>query len=112
MGQDAIKDEMVDCVAERFRALGDPTRIRILMRLKEAPCNVTTLAAELHLSQSSISKHLTVMRHVGILQSQREGTHSLYSIKDARIFDLCDLMCEGIRRHHTDMQSALGMDGK
>ena len=109
MDEIKINEEMVTCVAERFRVLSDRTRIRILLRLKAGPANVGSLARDVGLSQSSISKHLAQLRQVGILQVQREGTHALYSIRDPQIFDLCALMCEGVRRHHGAMHEALGL---
>lgn len=101
--------EMISRVAERFAALADETRIRIMMRLHGGECNVSTLSAELGVSQPSVSKHLGILRHAGMVEVRREGTQSICSVRDRSTFDLCEIVCSGVLRHQADVQSALGM---
>lgn len=99
--------EMLSKIAERFRALADESRLRIMLRLKQGECNVSTLSSELEIAQPSVSKHLALLRQVGLIQVRHEGPQSLYSIRDASVFDLCEIVCSGVTRYHEQMLEAL-----
>ncbi len=79
-----MSDEMVGRVVERLRALADETRVRLLLRLKRGECNVTALAADLGVAQASVSKHLNVLRQVGIVAVRREGTQGCPCCRNRR----------------------------
>jgi ArsR family transcriptional regulator len=68
-------------LAERFRALADPTRVAIVNRLAQAEetC-VCDLTAVFDLSQPTISHHLKVLRDAGLVDSSRRGTWAYYRI--------------------------------
>ena len=68
-------------VAERFRALADPTRVAIVNRLAQAEetC-VCDLTAAFELSQPTISHHLKVLREAGLVESSRSGTWAYYRL--------------------------------
>src|SRR5438132_6237285 len=68
-------------VAERFRALADPTRVAIVNRLAQAEetC-VCDLTAAFDLSQPTISHHLKVLREAGLVESTRRGTWAYYRV--------------------------------
>jgi ArsR family transcriptional regulator len=104
-----LSDEMVSRIAERFRGLADPTRIRILLRLQAGECNVSTLAVEIGVAQASISKHLAVLRGLGFVQVRREGVQAFCSIRDPALPRLCQLMCDGVARHAQEQHAALGL---
>lgn len=101
--------ELVAKVAERLRALGDENRLRLLMRLREGPSSVSTLTEGLGLAQPSVSKHLGVLKQVGLVRARREGNQMIYFVHDASIFDLCTVVCEGVVNHLRDQQQALGL---
>ncbi len=67
---------MSSCECTRMlKALADETRWRIVQYLLNAErANVTTLVAELRVSQPNISKHLRILREAGIVASEKEGT--------------------------------------
>lgn len=104
-----IDAPMVDRIVERFRALGDATRIRILVRLQAGKCNVTTLAQELGAKQASMSKHLAVLRNVGFIEMKRVGAQAFCSALDPALPTLCRLMCDGIVRHAKQQRKLLGL---
>ena len=68
-------------VADRFRALADPTRVAIVNRLSTADelC-VCDLTAAFELSQPTISHHLKVLRDSGLVESTRRGTWAYYRL--------------------------------
>ena len=94
-----FREELLQDVVERLRALADENRIRLLMRLREGQCNVTALAEELGIAQASVSKHLSVMRRVGIVDVDRQGNQAIYRVRDESVFDMCELVCGGVVRH-------------
>ena len=95
----AFREELVPKVAERLRALADETRLRLLLRLRKGEANVTELSRELGAAQASISKHLSTLRQVGLVQVRREGVQAIYSVKDRSVFEMCQLVCDGVIRH-------------
>jgi ArsR family transcriptional regulator len=68
-------------LAERFRALADPTRVAIVNRLSGADelC-VCDLTAAFDLSQPTISHHLRILRDAGLVESSRRGTWAYYRL--------------------------------
>ena len=93
-----LNPQSVDLIAERFRALAEPVRLRILMALREGERNVTALADGQDTSQANISKHLQVLTACGFLKRRKDGLNVLYSIADPNIFTLCETVCGNIKK--------------
>lgn len=74
------------------RALGDPTRLHILYALHNEPKRVTALAEELDSPQSSVSRHLAILRQRSLVQTERNGTEIIYRLADERIVQVLDMM--------------------
>ena len=89
--------DLLDLIASRFKALSEPARLRILDALRGGPRTVTELVNETHLGQTNVSKHLALLRASGLVVRQRVGSFVHYGIADARIYALCDLMCDQLR---------------
>lgn len=102
-----FRPELIGHVVERFQALADENRLRLLMRLRDGECNVTTLSEELEISQASTSKHLSVLRQVGLVEVTRQGTQAIYRIHDESVFDMCQIVCDGVVRHIQEKQEIL-----
>src|SRR4051794_16368248 len=103
--------ELLPRVAARFAALADPTRLRLLMRLRRGAANVTALTAEMAVAQASVSKHLAVLKQVGLVECTKVGTQCLYRVRDESVFDLCRIVCDGVVRHAEREHAALGLAG-
>ncbi len=88
-----LPDELADLIARRFRAIGEPMRVRILDRLRDGEANVNELADDLGASQQNISKHLAVLAGAGILARRKDGNRVYYRIADEGVFELCDQVC-------------------
>ena len=93
-----IPDELVELIAKRFRAIGEPARIRILDRLRGGEATVSELAEALSTSQQNVSKHLTVLADVGILGRRKDGTRVYYAIADERVLGLCEDVCGSVEQ--------------
>jgi DNA-binding transcriptional ArsR family regulator len=89
---------LVELIARRFRALGEPMRIRLLDRLREGEASVNELAETLGTSQQNVSKHLGVLAEVGILGRRKEGTYVYYRIVDESVFALCEQVCGSVQQ--------------
>ena len=98
---------LVELIAERFRVLGEPMRIRLLDALREAPATVQELEQATDASQQNVSKHLGVLMRSGLVSRRKQGTFSLYAIADEGVFELCDQVCGGIRRQLDELDALL-----
>ena len=99
---------VVDIVAERFRALGEPMRIRILDLLRDGEMTVGELADALGTTQQNVSKHVGVLQRAGIVGRRRDGVRTPYAITDETVLDLCGIVCGGICRETQGLADALG----
>jgi DNA-binding transcriptional ArsR family regulator len=97
MSRETLTPELVELIAQRFKALSDPSRLRLLNALRGGPRTVTELVDETRLGQTNVSKHLAVLRSVQLVVSQRMGLFVYYAIADARLYTMCDLMCDQLR---------------
>ena len=75
-------------------ALGDPTRILILYMLAENGMFVNEISEALNIPQSSVSRHLRILRERSLVATERQGTAVLYTLPDKRIITALDLMRE------------------
>jgi ArsR family transcriptional regulator len=81
-----------DLQAELCLAMGHSVRVQIIHLLREGPKRVSDIAESLGLSQATTSRHLAVLRNVGVLVSQRQGTDIIYQIGNPKITDICESM--------------------
>ncbi|MFM7552445.1 MAG: ArsR/SmtB family transcription factor [Actinomycetota bacterium] len=98
---------LVDIVANRFRALGEPMRIRTLDRLRDGEMTVGELADALGTTQQNVSKHVAILQRAGIVGRRRDGVRTPYAITDETGLDLCAIVCGGIRRETEGLADAL-----
>jgi ArsR family transcriptional regulator len=82
--------EVAGRVAELFKALSDPTRVRIIGLLAHAELCVGDLARILQMTQPAISHQLRVLRNLRIVRGRKEGRHVYYTLMDDHIHDLFD----------------------
>ncbi|HEX9894588.1 MAG TPA: metalloregulator ArsR/SmtB family transcription factor [Gemmatimonadales bacterium] len=88
-----LSPEAIDLVAERFRTLGEPTRLRLLNALRQGERSVGELVDAIGATQANGSKHLQLLHAAGFVTRRREGTTVLYHLADPTVFQLCDLVC-------------------
>lgn len=72
-------------VAETMQALATPSRVRILARLREAPCSVGELAVAVGMEQSAVSHQLRLLRHLGLVVGERDGRRTIYALHDPHV---------------------------
>lgn len=81
-------DDAVGVVAKFFRALGDPTRLRLLEFLLHDEHTVTECVAHVGLAQSRVSTHLGCLADCGYVTARREGRCTFYTVADPRVAQL------------------------
>lgn len=83
-----LDKETLIVVSQTFKALSDPTRIRILHLLCKEEHSVNDIAETLHLSQSSVSHQLRFLKNLRLVKFRREGTTLYYSEDDDHVMNL------------------------
>ncbi len=73
-------------------ALGDPKRMLILYLLDDGMKCVNDLAQSLEVPQSTVSRHLRVLREHGLVRTERQGTSVVYSLANERIIQALELL--------------------
>jgi DNA-binding transcriptional ArsR family regulator len=75
-------------LAELFKTLADPSRVRIISALMDTELCVHDLAAALDMSQSAVSHQLRSLREMRLVRYRKEGRHVYYQLDDEHIRDL------------------------
>jgi len=75
-------------LAETFKALSDPTRVRIISALSHTELCVCDLAATLGMSQSAVSHQLRTLRQLRLVKNRKEGRQVYYTLDDDHIYEL------------------------
>src|SRR3990172_429882 len=89
---------LVEQIAQRFRVMGEPMRIRLLDRLRDDEASVQELTDALGTTQQNVSKHLGVLHAAGLVSRRRDGIRVLYTVADDSVFERCEAVCGGLRR--------------
>ena len=93
-----LPEPLIELVAQRFRVLGEPMRIKLLDRLREGDATAGELQEALGASQQNVSKHLGILHAAGMVSRTKQGNHARYGISDPSVFELCEQVCGGLRR--------------
>ncbi|MCB1860306.1 MAG: winged helix-turn-helix transcriptional regulator [Gammaproteobacteria bacterium] len=80
-----VSEDLATELAEMFRLMGDPSRLRIILACLETPTSVGDIAIHLGLSNSLVSHHLRLLRAARILRGQRRGKQIYYSAADQHV---------------------------
>lgn len=94
MKYEELDEEILLTVSQTFKALGDPTRIRILHLLSERECSVTEISETLNLKQSTVSHQLAVLKSLRLVKFRREGTTIFYSHDDDHVIKILQQMID------------------
>lgn len=90
--------DLYKSVAEYFKALSHPTRIKIIELLDKKDMCVCEMMAELNLDQSHISRHLVVLKNNGIVKDSREGNKIFYTLTDRSIIEVIQAVKENLMK--------------
>jgi DNA-binding transcriptional ArsR family regulator len=106
-----LSPELMELVAERFKALGEPARLQILQSLRGGERTVSELVELTELGQANVSKHLQLLHALGFVDRRKEGLYVHYRLAGEDIFRICDLMCGRIEDEAERTRRILG-DGQ
>lgn len=97
-GGKPLGEEALQQVARRFAVLGEPMRLRILQALMDGERPVNALVEASGGTQTNVSRHLQTLAAAGLVSRRREGAQVFYAVADPSVFELCELVCGGIRK--------------
>ena len=107
----ALPPEILDLIAERFRVLAEPARLRILNVLLDGERTVSDLVDETGLHQANVSKHLSLLRSSSFVDRRKEGLYAFYSVSDPSVGVLCEIMCGRLEEQAAEQNAILGTAG-
>ncbi|RKD25045.1 transcriptional regulator [Ammoniphilus oxalaticus] len=93
---DFLSDQTIEDVARTFKALADPTRVRILHLLSQQECSVGHISSVLKLSQSAVSHQLSYLRQLRLVKNRREGQTFYYTYDDEHVITILKQMVHHI----------------
>lgn len=102
-----LPDALVELIAQRFRLLSEPTRIKLLDALRDGPATVAHLQQATQASQQNVSKHLGMLLDAGMVRRTKQGNRAIFSIADESLFDLCEQVCGSLRRQVAQLDAVL-----
>ena len=105
-----VPEDLVELIAQRFRAMGEPMRIRLLDRLRDGEATVGELSEALGASQQNISKHLAVLATAGVLGRRKDGNHVYYRIVDDGVLTLCEDVCGSLQQQLRNLSVLVALD--
>jgi len=78
--------------ADFCKSMGHPIRLQLIHTLRNQPKTVIEIMQETGYGQSNISRHLAVLRGIGVVNHERHGNEILYTLADPKIAEICDLV--------------------
>lgn len=93
-GPKQLADHEIEALANLFKALSHPVRVRLLLRLSGSRRYCGDLVADSGLAQSTVSHHLRILREAGLIDVEEQGTRTCYSINRERLQFVCDQFAE------------------
>ncbi len=93
-----LPDDLVELIAQRFRALSEPSRIKLLDRLREGEATVLELTSAIGTTEQNVSKHLGVLQRAGIVARRKQGNFAYYRIIDEGVLSLCEAVCGSLQQ--------------
>ena len=101
-----LTNRQVTELADVFRLLGEPNRLRLVLACLEAPRGVGDLVESLGLSQTLVSHHLRLLRSAHVLRGNRQGREVHYAIDDEHVRDTVRNMVAHLNEPHDYRHSA------
>ena len=92
-------------IADRFRLLAEPMRLRILHALWDGDLTVREIISATGGLQANVSKHLGILQRGGLVSRRKKGLNAYYRICDESVFELCEAVCASL---HGRLAAQLG----
>lgn len=95
-----LPDEVIELIAERFKALSEKTRLKLIIALESGEKNVTELVKMVGANQANVSHQLQILADAGIVSRRKHGVNVYYKIADPAIYDLCEHVCGSLKKQY------------
>lgn len=103
-----MDESIFEFQAEFCKAMGNAMRLQVLHTLRDGPKTVTEIVHETGFSQTNVSRQLAVLRGVGVVDHQRQGTEMLYVLTDPQVGEVCDLVRKVLSEHMQRLSQIIG----
>ena len=107
MANKRMGSELLDLVADRFKALSDRARLSLLQELRSGSRTVNELASVTEMAQANVSRHLAVLHANGLVSRERDGVFVRYQLADRDVLKLCDLVCGRLESELTERRKVI-----
>lgn len=91
-----LSDAALAMIAERFKLLAEPMRLKILHSLWDEELTVGEIVAATGAMQANVSKHLSILQLAGLVRRRKDGLNVYYAIADETVFALCEVVCNSL----------------
>ncbi len=99
--------KLIELIADRFKLLASPTRIEILQHICDGERTVGELVELTGHKQANVSKQLGLLDRAGLVRRRVEGNHVYYTVADASLPQLCEIMRESLKMHRDELLTTL-----
>lgn len=106
-GKHKPTDAQLEESARLFGLLAKASRLALLRALMDGPRTVTELIQITGMKQGNVSKHLGLLQQARFVSRERQGNFARYAIRDPRLYQLCELMCQRIEEDALERSQAL-----
>ena len=90
-----LPEPLIDLIAQRFRVIGEPMRIKLLDAMRDGEMTVSELVEQTGATQQNVSKHLGVLHQAGIVGRRKDGNFVRYNVADESFIGLREQGCGG-----------------
>src|SRR5713101_3265648 len=91
-----LSDAALQMIADRFKVMAEPMRLKILHALGEGELTVGEIIATTSALQANVSKHLGILQQAGLVRRRKDGLNVYYQICDETVFNLCEVVCASL----------------
>jgi len=98
----SLSQNEIEILAETFKLLGDPSRLRILLTCMPGPISVGEIAEKIELSLSLVSHHLRLLRGARLVKGERQAKQIFYAIADEHVRQVLQDMATHISEDHAE----------
>lgn len=95
-------------IAERFKALAEPSRLEILHALRSGERTVSEILEATGFGQANVSKHLQMLYAAGFVDRRKDGVSTYYRLADGDVLKLCELMCGRLEKESVARRKVFG----
>lgn len=87
-GRKNLEQESLIAVTQLFKALSDPTRLKILLQIAQGEIAVNDIALAIDAKQSTVSHQLRLLKQANLVKTRREGTTIFYTVDDTHVIEI------------------------